>query len=154
MVDLVANNLKEVPLPKNTVAVAREDGRIYIVDFTECPQIDDPGVIDWDISVAKLLLSKIQMTRTRLCTLEEVEIENINHTQQLPPGAATDTAVTIFGTLDGKNEAITVTPKVAIDDGGYILAKCRVTAVNFGIQVRGSYNINTIVVTIHNNGRR
>lgn len=154
MATLVAEALKKVPLPKNTVAVAQEDGRIYLVDFTENPQLDDPGQIDWGISVAKLLIGKIQQTRTRLLTLEEIEIENIVHTDQFLPGTLVDTKLTVFGSLDGKTDTITVNPKISEDDGGYILAKCRVTAKNFGIQLCGTYNINTIQVTLHQNGRR
>lgn len=151
---LVNESFKQSPLPKNTVAVAREDGRIYMVDFTESPQLDDAGSIDWGLSISKLIVAKVQQVRSRLGTLEEIEIENITHTDQRPPGALTDTELTVFGTLDGKNDTLTVMPKVAIDDGGYILAKCRVTAMNFAIQLRGTYNINTMVITIHNNGRR
>lgn len=154
MATVVANNLKEVPLPKSTVAVAREDGRIYILDFSEFPQLDDAGAVDWDVSISKLLLAKIQQTRTRLLTLEEVEIENVVHSNQLPPGGTSDLQVTIHGSLDGKTDTISVQPTIAEDDNGYLLAKCRVTAKNFGIMLRGVYNVNTIQVTVHQNGRR
>lgn len=151
---LIGDNLKEIPLPKNTVAVAQEDGRIYTVDFTEFPQIDNPDSINWDLSVAKLILSKIQLTRTSLGTLEEIEIENIIHTDQFPAGTNVDTELLVFGSLDGKNDVITTKPVISVDENGYALAKCRVTAKNFAIMYRGAYNINTIQVTIHKNGRR
>lgn len=151
---IVAENLKNIPLPKNTVIVAREDGRLYLVDFTEYPQLDDPGAIDWDVSVAKILISKIQMTRTRFVTLEEIELENVVKTNQAPVGATTDLKLTVFGSLDGKTDSVQVDPHIVDEGGGYLKATCRATAKNFGIMLRGTYNVNTIQVTLHQNGRR
>lgn len=150
----VADNLKLVPLPKNTLIVARENGRLYTVDFTEFPQLDDPAVIDWNISVSKLIVGKIQSTRAQMLTLEEVEVENIVHTMQFPVGTAKDFQMTIFGSHDGKNNTITAEPSLAIDEGGYVIATCRLTAKNFQVQVRGTYNINTMTIAYHPAGRR
>lgn len=154
MATLVADNLKEVPLPKNTVAVAREDGRIYIVDFSEFPHLDDAGAVDWDVSVSKILISKIQLTRSKLTTMEEIELENVVHTNQIPTGMHSDLQVTLHGSLDGHADTVTSTPKVVADSDGYIKVNCRLTAKNFGVMLRGVYNINTIQVTLHQSGRR
>lgn len=154
MATITADSFKQIPLPKKTVAVAREDGRIYMLDFSEQPQADDPSLIDWDLSVSKIILSKIQLARTRVQTLEEITMENIVHTEQYPPGTLKDVELTVFGTLDGKNEALQIEPTTVIDSDGFAKANCRVTAMNFGIQLRGTYNINTITVTIHPAGRR
>lgn len=151
---LDAESMKQAPLPKNTVVVARADGRLYTVDFTENPQLDDASAIDWGISVSKLIVGKIQQTRTRLLTLEEISVENITHTLQPLPGNIADTVIAVSGALDGKNESFTKLPTVSIDEGGLVEAKCRVTATNFAIQLTGTYNINTIQVTVHQNGRR
>ena len=148
------NNLRQVPLPKNTMVVARNDGKLYVVDFTEFPHLDDPSVIDWDLSVSKLLIGKIQQSRARLQTLEEVECENIVHTEQFPEGTTKDFQMTIFGTLDGKNAEIEHEPVIAEDEGGYVQAACRLTAKNFEIQLRGTFNVNTLAVTLHPAGRR
>lgn len=149
-----ANNLKQVPLPKNTMVVATEAGALYVVDFTEFPHLDDPSVINWDISVSKLVIGKLQQTRTRMLTLEEIECENIVHTEQYPEGTTKDFQMTVFGTIDGKNPAIIAEPTIAEDEGGYVSAKCRLTAKNFEIQLRGTFNVNTLVVTTHSAGRR
>lgn len=154
MATLIAEGFKQIPLPKKTVAVARKDGRIYMLDFSEHPQDEDPTFIDWEISVSKLLIAKLQLSRNRMQTLEEVTIENIVHTEQAPAGVTKDVELTIFGTLDGKNEAMSIEPYTQIDSGGFIQANCRLTARNFGIQLRGVYNVNTITVTIHPAGRR
>lgn len=147
-------SLKLVPLPKNTLIVATESGRLYSVDFTEFPQLDDPSAVDWTISVSKLLIGKIQNSRASLLTMEELECENVVHTAQYPSPGTPDFALTLFGSLDGKNNSMSVEPTVDIDEGGYVSAKCRLTAKNFQVQVRGTYNINTMSVTYHNAGRR
>lgn len=149
-----AENLKSIPDPKSTMVVAREDGRLYVVDFTEYPHLEDPGVIDWEVSVSKLILGKVQERRTRLLTLEEVELENVTHTGQYPDGATSDLELTIYGTFDGKNVEQTFNPFKSIDSPGYCKWTCRATATNFSLQLRGTYNLNTILLTYHNNGRR
>lgn len=148
MATLVADNLKAAPLPKNTLIVAREDGRLYVVDFSERPQLADPNEIDWDVSTAKIQIAKIQQTRTRLITMEEVELENVT----TPPGR--QKSLTLFGSLDGKTDTIKVNPTISEYDGGFISAKCRVTAKNFGLQLQGAYILNTVQITYHQNGRR
>lgn len=154
MATVIAENLKKVPLPKNTMVVARENGRLYTVDFTEFPQSDDPTQVDWTLSVSKILIGKLQNTRTKLLTLEEVAVETVVHTEQFPPATLQDFQLTIFGSLNGRSNDIVSTPTISIDDDGLVVAKCRLTATNFGIQIRGTYNINTLQVTFHNNGRR
>lgn len=149
-----SSNLKQVPLPKNTMVVAQESGRLYVVDFTEFPHLDDPGVVDWDVSVSKLIIGKIQQSRTKLQTLEEIECENIVRTEQFPEGTTKDFQLTVFGTLDGKNQTLETEPVIASEEGGYVNARCRLTAKNFEIQLRGTFNVNTLVVTIHPAGRR
>lgn len=154
MATVSSDTLKQVPLPKNTMVVAREDGQLYVVDFTEFPQLDDPALIDWDLSVSKLIVGKIQPTRTRMVTLEEIECENIVPTGQFPVGSDKDFQITVFGSIDGKNNEITREPYMDIDEGGYVRANCRLSAKNFQIQLRGTYNVNTISVTFHMAGRR
>jgi hypothetical protein len=154
MASMILDSMLDVALPKTTVIVAQESGRLYAVDFTECPHIDDPGLIDWDASVAKLLVSKIAMSRSRLTTLEEIEFENITHTGEEPAPGQGDLGITVFATLDGKNVETSSTPYVAIDEGNYVRANCRITGKNLGIMLRGTYNINSVVVTLHQAGRR
>ena len=154
MATVSADNLKLVPLPKNTMVVARENGRMYVVDYSEFPQLDDPAVVDWDISVSKMLIGKIQLSRTQMTQIHGVECENVVHTGQLPEGATTDFKMTVFGTLDGKNLALTVDPVIHTDEDGYIRGDCRMTAKNASIQIRGTYNVNTMIVTASVAGRR
>lgn len=144
-----------LPVSKRTMIVAREDGRLYSVDFSENPQLDDPGLIDWEISISKILLGKFQFTRTRWVTLDELEFENTVRTGQVPTGADSDLEVSVYGSLDGKNPvADVVAPYVAEEAGGLIHLNTRLTGQNFAVQLRGTYNLNTIVFVTHQNGRR
>lgn len=149
-----APNLKLIPAPKDTMLVARQDGRLYVADFREFPHLDDPAAVDWDISVSKLIVGKLQQNRTRLLTLQEIELENTVATGQIPLGSSEDMELKVFGSTDGKNIDSTITPHITERDSGYVHAVCRTTAKNFEIQLRGTYNINTIVMTYHNHGKR
>ena len=149
-----AFNLEIIPAPKDTMIVARQDGRLYVADFREYPHLDDPAAVDWNISVSKLIVGKLQQNRSHFLTLQEIELENTVATGQLPPGSTQDMELKVFGSADGKNIDSTVTPTVVERDSGYVHAVCRTTAKNFEIQLRGTYNINTIVMTYHNHGKR
>lgn len=151
---MTAPNLTLIPAPKDTMIVARGDGRLYVVDFREFPHLDDPAAVDWDLSVSKMIVGKLEQNRTRHVTLEEIEFENVVQTSQPAPGTSTDMGITVFGSQDGKNiESVTV-PHIAERDNSYVRARCRVTAKNFQVQLRGTYNINTITLTYHNHGKR
>lgn len=139
------------PTVKRTMLVARLDGQLYRVDFSENPQLEDPGLIDWDLSVSKMLIGKFQLTRTRAVTLDEIEIENTVHSGQAP---LPDLEVSVYNSLDGKNAEPATFPVVSRDSGGLLHLCGRLTGQNFSMQLRGVYNVNTIIFTTHNNGRR
>ena len=149
-----APNLRLIPAPKDTMIVARADGRLYVVDFREYPHLDDAASVDWNLSVSKMIVGKLEQVRTRHVTLEEIEFENVVQTFQPAPGTSTDMGITVFGSQDGKNIDSTTTPHIAERDNSYVRARCRVTAKNFQVQLRGTYNINTITLTYHNHGKR
>lgn len=149
-----ADNLKLIPLPKNTLIAARENGRLYVVDFTEFPHLDDAGAVDWNISVSKLIIGKVQHVRARFLTMEEINIENVVHTNQYPSGSSDDLKVTLFASLDGKNQETAITPTIVDDSTSLLSLACRATAQNFSLQIRGTYNINTVEFTYHLHGKR
>lgn len=149
-----APQLRLIPAPKDTMIAARQDGRLYVVNFREYPQLDDPASVDWTLSVSKMIVGKLEQNRTRWLTLEELEFENVTKTDQPAPGTSTDMGITIYGSQDGKNIDHTITPIITERDGTYVQAKCRVTARNFQVQLRGTYNVNTIQLTYHNHGKR
>ena len=73
-----ASGTIQAPTPKRTMFLATESGRLYSVDFSENPQLDDPGLVDWNLSISKMLVGKFQLSRTRAVTLDEIEIICIN----------------------------------------------------------------------------
>jgi hypothetical protein len=149
-----AYDLELIPAPKDTMLVARQDGRLYVVNFSEYPHLDDPSAVDWCVSVSKLIVGKVQERRSRHLTLQEIECENTVQTNQSPPGSSTDMKLTVFGSMDGKNVDFEIDPHIVERDNGYVHAVTRATAKNFQIQLRGTYNINTMVLTYHNHGKR
>lgn len=159
---MTVESLKLLPAPKDTMLVAARDGRLYLVDFSEYPHLDDPTEIDWAKSKSKIVLGKLQYVRGRWITLEEIEFENVTQpylTQdncpqcQIPDGLQ-NSQVTVFGSDDGKNITSTSHPYTLNQDGRYMHTGCRVTAKNFQVQLTGIYNINTITLTFHNHGKR
>lgn len=143
------------PSVKRTMMAARLDGRIYQIDFSENPQLDDPTLVDWDISISKIILGKFQFTRTRAVTLDELEFENIVRSGQFPGDSTTDLEVAVFQSLDGKNPEPAVTALYTANElGGLLHMNTRLTGQNFSVQLRGVYNLNTLIFTTHNNGRR
>lgn len=146
--------MKQVPLPKRTMVLARANGQLYQIDFTDRPQMDDPALIDWELSVSKLLIGKFQLTRSRFVTVDEIELENIERTGQFPAPGIPDFGVTVYSSIDGKNVTETVFPSVAKDEEGYVRLTTRLTGKNFSVMLRGTYNINTVIFTTHNHGRR
>lgn len=146
--------LVSISSAKNTMIVAQLDGRLYTVDFTDHPELDYPDAVNWDISVSKVILAKVQHSRTRHQTLEEIEFENVYPTGQVPAGYTGDYEITVFGKTDGGAEDLTVSPTVVQEEEGYIRAVCRATAKNFSIQLRGTYTLNTIALTYHLHGKR
>lgn len=146
--------LDKIPVPKNTLVVLRPDGRLYVVDFSERPQGGDANLIDWNLSVSKLIVGKVQAIRSRFITVEEIEMENVQVTDQPPSGSMTDFELTLFASLNGKDIDSTNVLSIAERTDEYAKAVCRHTAKNFSLQIRGTYNVNTVVFTYHQNGRR
>lgn len=141
-------NLVQSPHPKDTLIVARQDGRLYLADFREYPHLDFSDAVDWSIAPAKLMVGKVQHTRTRLQTLQQIEVENVVDTEVQNP------ELTIFGTLDGKTPAFQTPVSLPEESDGYLTGNCRVTAKNFEVMLTGVYNVNTMVLTYNIHGRR
>lgn len=142
------------PLPKNSMLVARQDGRLYQVDFTEFPHLNTPGAVDWDLSIAKMLIGKFQVSRTRFVTIDEITFENVVRTGEIPDGTTTDLEITVFKTLNGKSAEPGIFPVPSDEQDGLIVLPLRSTGQNFSVQLRGHYNVNTMTIRSHNHGRR
>ena len=42
---MARGNLTLIPAPKDTMIVARKDGRLYVADFREYPHLDEPDAV-------------------------------------------------------------------------------------------------------------
>lgn len=144
----------EVAPVKRTLGVLMSSGQVYRVDFTEYPQLPDPDKINWELSQSKLIVGKIQNSRTRTVTLQELELENVIHTGEIPAGETLDTVVKIAYTLDGHTNEALYTPALLRGSGEYQKYGARITGKNVSIQLSGHFNVNTLIATLVNNGRR
>lgn len=146
--------LNEVPLAKRNIGVLTKTGRTYRLDFSERPQEIPPENIDWELSKSKAIFGKFQFSRSRAVTLDEIEFENIVHSQYIPPGQVADLVVTVPYSLDGKNITGIKDPVVLSDSPEYIRCAYRVSGRNFSVQLSGQFNVNTFILTGHISGRR
>lgn len=148
----ISEQFRFTPLPKKTIIVARADGRLYKVDFSDALAYETPELIDWNISKAKAIFGKFQHTRKQNITVEEIELENVVDTEEIATGE--QFAVVIPYSLDGKNIAGTITPALAEQSGNYRHMMTRLTAKNFSIEIAGRFNLNTIQLKYHLAGNR
>ena len=148
----IGEQFRFTPLPKKTIVVARQDGRLYKVDFSDALAYEAPQLIDWNISKSKAILGKFQHVRKENITLEEIEMENVVDVSELIPGEAF--SVKVPYSLDGKNITNTATPAVYAASGNYKHLMTRITAKNFSIEIAGRFNLNTIQLKYHIAGNR
>jgi len=123
-------------LPKKSMAFLLPSGELRIVDF----DIDSPN------SSGVLICGKYQYTRTRMTTLQGVEIENV---------AAADTfSMHTLPSLNGKDLEPAVAGFLA-ETGGQIRSyKFRTTALNHSILLKGKFNATSLVLTLTVHGAR
>jgi hypothetical protein len=122
-----------IEVPKKSIAFLQSNGTIYLLNF-DLSSTDRDGV---------MLLGKYQYVRTRLLTLQGVEVETVDE-------AATFTLEDL-PTLDGKTFETPV--------AGYLQhtgAKCREykfhnTAVNHSLLCKGAFNLHSLLLnfTVH-----
>lgn len=135
------NNIPETTdLPRKSIAFLQDSGMVFTVNFA----------IQAGFNRGVIFLGKYQVSRTRFTTLDEVEFENI---------FIADTAhadkfrVWDAYSLDGKTTTL---------KEGYLsyhspnISKYtwRVTGVNHTLIVMGNFNLNSIMLSLHVNGRR
>lgn len=121
--------------PRDSFAFLQEDGAIVRVNFDTGFSFR-PGVI---------LLGKYQYVRSRLLTLDEVGIENIESTDGFN--------LYDLVSLDGKNK--TESPMaLAVNHDSYRLYRSRVTGVNHSLLGIGTFNLVSIELTFHIHGQR
>jgi hypothetical protein len=124
-----------VETPRRSIALLDKDGSVVVVKIDSL-DLTSKGVV---------LLGKFQYVRSRVTTLDTVEIENIP--------VEGEVTVTDRYTLDGK--ALLSKDCVPFPSSGL----CRkygvnVTGVNHSLLLQGNFNLVSILVAIHIHGRR
>ena len=124
--------------PKKTLGFLTNTGAVSVANF-------DFGDITAD---AVLILGKYQFSRTRLTTLNEIDVEVVDE-------ANSNFSVVVLTTLDGKTIVTpTVTPTTAIESTFNRKYVSRVTGMNHSIVFKGAFNLLSVMLQIVNNGRR
>lgn len=121
---------------KNTFGVLAEDGSVQYVDFTY-GNAGAPGVA---------IFGKFQLTRTSLCTLEEIEVETLQEENL-------NFSLTIQST-DDKNNSIVSPTSLITNNGTYRRYDTRVTGVNHSAVYEGAFALCSHIYTLHQNGHR
>lgn len=121
---------------KNTLGILKEDGSVEYVDFTY-GNAGAPGVA---------IFGKFQLTRTSLCTLEEIEVEvtqeeNLNFSLSIQ-------------TTDFNGDNIVSPTSLITNNGTYRRYDTRVTGVNHSAVFEGAFSLVSHIYTLHQNGRR
>jgi hypothetical protein len=121
--------------PRRSIGFLQADGTVRVVDFT--PQAaNSSGVI---------ALGKYQFVRSRLLQLDEIQVENVI----LP---ATFQCIA-FSALDGKNTQ-KYTPTLLDQAGKLNTYGARINALNHSLVFKGSFQLNSLILTFSLGGGR
>lgn len=125
-----------IEIPKKSLAFLQKDGTVKVVDFS----------YDSQISVGVLLLGKYQLVRSRFTTLYSVDIES----------ARTDTAFSLQNLLsiDGKNTTLVQPTGILINKNNVKQYGFKHSGMNHTIVITGGFNLNTIILTVGQGGKR
>lgn len=119
--------------PRQSIGFLQQDGTIRILQFNV--NFPAQGV---------LVLGKYQYVRSRLLTLDLIELEDVE------PG--TDFQVVLQTAIDGKNFYNT-TPAPILAAGELRKYGTNETGRNHSIVCKGQFHLNTVQLTFHTNGR-
>lgn len=92
-----------------------------------------------------LVLGKYQLSRTRLTQLDGIEIENID--------IASPPLVKVAYSLDGRN-TLQYLPTLELNQGNLSVYKASIVGMNHSIIINGAFNLNTVLLRMHNTGVR
>ena len=125
-------------VPKKSIGFLRQDGSITVLDFDLTTACD-----------AVFMLGKYQFERTSIVTLLSVETENT-----VPPGGAGSTELRVLSSLRGKVFTSNLPPRYTENEGEQIRSFFRVTAMNHSIVWLGTFNLNSLILTMLKAGAR
>lgn len=122
-------------IPKQSLGLLQSDGSLKVVDFAAY-STDSYGVI---------ALGKYQFIRSRLLTLDEIQVENVMNQNTFE--------CLVFYALDGKNTQ-TYIPTTLDSTGKLRVYGSRVSAINHSLIFKGSFQMNSLVLAFHTDGGR
>jgi hypothetical protein len=125
-----------IEVPKKSIAFLQTNGTVYLLNF-DLASTDRDGV---------MLLGKYQYVRSRLLTLEGVEVENVD-------AAATFTLHDI-PTIDGKTFITPIAGYLASTAAKSRNYRFHNTAMNHSILCKGTFNLHSMLLTFDVHGGR
>jgi len=125
----------QTEIAKESIAMVAADGSVSVVDFSTSA-----------VSSGVVILGKLQASRTRLLTLQKVEVENVDISASLDLYSR--------ASLKGKEASSTIKGGVISSSENLRDFSFRLTAVNHSLLFIGKYNLVTVQVTYTSAGRR
>lgn len=122
--------------PKKTLAFVTANGSLKLANF-------DVGNFD---SQSVLILGKYQLARERLITLQELEVESLYQ-------ANNNFSLKVLPSLDGKNFGAAIVPYKSYDSGLVKQYLTQVTATNYSVLIKGSFNLTALQMAVSVHGR-
>lgn len=98
-----------------------------------------------------IVLGKIQLVRSRLLKLEELDIES---TQDLSVQNPKSFSTFLLPTLDGKNFLPSVTPYLMTNAGALLSYRCHTVGMNISIGMKGAFDLSSVSMKITAGGNR
>jgi len=92
------------------------------------------------------LFGRMQLTRSRLLTLQRTEIEGL----ELFPVPV----ITALGSVTGAARSTQTELVISAQDAAYAETQSRLTAMNFDIAVEGGFQLTTFLLEAMNHGKR
>lgn len=121
---------------KKTLGLMDKSGKVVMCDFNNNAQATD----------SVLLLGKYQLVRSRMTTLDKVTLESID--------ADANFELAVKSTLDGKTaDSVRVLTASAIAPR-LREYNTRITGANHTLVVKGRFNLNSLELALHINGKR
>jgi hypothetical protein len=131
--ELPATAITEIP--KQSLGLLQANGSLQVVDFAAYS----------DVSYGVIALGKYQFVRSRLLTLDEIQVENVMDQNNFE--------CLVFYALDGKNTQI-YTPTPLDIAGKLVVYGSRITGLNHSLVFKGSFQMNSLVLSFHTDGGR
>lgn len=122
--------------PRQSLGFLKSDGSIVTVDFSYIA----------DNANGVMVLGKYQLSRTRLLTLEQVELENIK--------VGSNFTLYDLASLDGKNLQPAVEGFLKENTESYRKYLFHQTGVNHSLLAKGAFYCSSVILSFHVHGRR